>query len=75
MQKDLKNFSPEDATHLANTPIGKQLISLLQNSDSNIIRNAMDQANKGNINAAKTALEPLLNSPEIRKALEMLGGK
>lgn len=75
MQTDPNNFSMQDALRLANTPAGKQLISLLQQSDTGALRNAMEQASSGNYDQAKKALGPLLRSPEIQKLLEQLGGK
>lgn len=75
MQKDPKNFSMQDAMRLANTPAGQQLLSLLQQSDTAALRNAMEQASGGNYDQAKQLLGPLLASPEVQKLLQQLGGK
>ena len=75
MQKDPPKFSAEDAMRLTNTPAGKQLLTMLQNTNSNLIQQAMNQASQGNMNDVKKTLAPLLNSPEIQKLLKELGGK
>lgn len=75
MQKDPKSFSMQDAMRLANTPAGQQLLALLQKSDTTEMRNAMEQASSGNYEQAKQILGPLLNSPEVQKLLQQLGGK
>ena len=75
MQKDPHQFSMEDAMQLANTPAGKQLIAMLQKTDTSSLQKAMTQASGGNMEQAKQTLEPLLSSPEIQKLLRQLGGK
>lgn len=75
MQKNSNNFSMEDAFRLANTPAGKQLLSILQQSDTGALQNAMEQASSGNYDQAKKVLGPLLNSPDVQKLLQQLGGK
>ena len=74
MQKNSGNFSMQDAMQLVNSPAGKQLISLLQQSDTAIMKKAMEQASAGDYSKAKLALEPLLASEEIQKLLKQLGG-
>ena len=75
MQNDPKNFSMQDAMRLANTPAGQQLLALLQQSDSAALRSAMEQASAGNYAQAKQVLGPLLDSPDVQKLLQQLGGK
>lgn len=75
MQNDPKNFSMEDAMRLAKTPAGQQLIAMLQNADTKALKEAMRQASGGNMEQAKQALGPMLESPEIQKLLQQLGGK
>lgn len=74
MQKNSGNFSMEEARKLAETPAGKQLLSILQNADSTQLQTAAQQAAAGNLAQAKEALTPLLNSPQIRELLKQLGG-
>ena len=75
MQNIPKNFSPENAKQLANTPEGKQLIDLLKKEDNGQLQEAMKQAAAGDISQVKKALEPLLASQEVQKLLRQLGGK
>lgn len=75
MQNDPKNFSMQDAMRLASTPAGQQLLALLQQSDTATLRSAMEQASAGNYEQAKQVLGPLLNSPDVQKLLQQLGGK
>lgn len=74
MNKKTENFSMEDARRLAASPAGKELISLLQNTDSAQLQTAAQQAAAGNMEDAKKSLAPLLNSPQIRALLKQLGG-
>lgn len=75
MQKNSENFSIEDAMHLANSPAGRQLISLLQQADPTAMQKAMEQASSGDFNQTKQTLEPLLQSDEVKKLLQQLGGQ
>lgn len=75
MQMDPKNPLIKDAAAMANTPAGKQLISILQKSNAVDLKQAMADASEGNYEKAKSALEPLLSSPEVQALLRQLGGK
>lgn len=75
MQQNDRNFSMQDAMHLASTPAGQQLIALLQQSDQGTLKKAMEQASKGDYSQAKEVLTPLLASEEVRKLLQQLGGQ
>ena len=74
MQKNSDSFSMQDAIKLANSPAGQQLIALLQGTDPNALRKAMNSASSGDMESAKNALTPLLNSEEVKKLLQQLGG-
>ena len=74
MQKKSDNFSMQDAMQIANSAAGKQLMAMLQQSDPDALRKAMEQASKGDYTQAKQALEPLLASEEIKKLMKQLGG-
>lgn len=75
MQKESNSFSFQDAAKLANTPAGRQLLTLLQQSDTSTLQDAMEQAKAGNFEQAQKVLSPLLASPEVQKLLRELGGK
>ena len=74
MEKNFDNFSIPQAMQFADTPAGKQLLALLQQADSSAMQAAANAAASGNMNAAKDALAPLLESEEIAKLLRQLGG-
>ena len=74
MQKNSENFSFQDAMHFANSPAGKQLIALLQQSDPNAMQKAMEQASSGDYEKARQALEPFLALEEVKKLMRQLGG-
>lgn len=75
MQKNSENFSMQDVVKWANSPAGKQLIALLQQSNPAAIQQAMTQASAGNYSQAKQALEPLFASEDVKKLLQQMGGK
>lgn len=75
MENHPKNFSPEAARNLANTPEGQKLIGLLKKEDNAKLQEAVKQAAAGNMTQVKQTLEPLLASPEIQQLLRQLGGK
>ena len=65
----------EQARQLANTPEGKQLAQLLQQSGGGDLQNALDQAAAGDTQQVKKLLTALLKDPQARKLLEKLGGQ
>ncbi len=69
------NFSIQEIMRLAKTPAGQKLIALLQQADPSALQNAARQASGGNMQQAKSALEPLLKSPEIQSLIAQLGGE
>ncbi len=75
MEKNSGNFSVQDAMKLANSPAGKQLIALLQQSDPAMMQKITEHASSGDYSQAKQALAPLLASEEVKKLLQQLGGQ
>lgn len=63
-----------EAMRLANTPAGKQLISMLQSRNTGQLQQAAESASAGNYDHAKQALAEFMRNPEIRALLEQLGG-
>ena len=74
MEKKSQNFSIKEAQRLANSPAGKELMGLLQRSDSAAVQKAMDLAAAGDYAAAGNALNALLSSPEAQQLIQQLGG-
>ena len=74
MQKNSGDFSMQELMQLANSPAGKQLLALLQQSDPSVLRTAMTQAAQGQYAQAKDLLTPLVESEQARSLLQQLGG-
>lgn len=74
MQKNFDDFSMQEAMRLANSPAGKQLIALLQQSDEDSLQKAMTQASAGDFASAQQALSSLISSPEVQRLIKQLGG-
>ena len=58
------------------TPAGQQLLSALQQSNSDALRSAMADAAAGNFDQAKKSVSDFLATPEAKRLLSQLeGGK
>lgn len=69
------DFTPEkirQAQLLAGTEAGKQLKALLQQSNAQGLKRAMDQAAQGNLTEAKKAIADFLTTPEAAALLAQL---
>ena len=73
MQKNSQDFSMQEAMHLAQSPVGQQLLAMLRSTDSNLLQQASDQASTGNYEEAGRIIRALLSSPEAKKLLDELG--
>ena len=69
MDKNSRNFSVDDVKKFAESPAGQQLIALLQQSDSEAVR----QAQAGNYEAAMKRLAGFLETEEAKQLLKNLG--
>lgn len=74
MQKNFDNFSMQDAMRLVNSPAGKQLMALLQQTNPDALNKAKAQATAGDYSQIVQTLAPLLASEEVKKLLKQLGG-
>ena len=74
MQKNSDNFSMQDALRLAQSPAGRQLLALLQQSDPEAMQQAMKQASTGDYSQISQTLAPLLASEDVKKLLQQMGG-
>ncbi len=70
MQNKQENFSMQDALRLANSPAGKELLSILQSKNDGSLQKAKNQAEKGEYDAVQKTLSGLLQDPKVRKLLE-----
>lgn len=59
---------------LAQTREGRNFLNMLQSADPAAVRNAAENAKKGNLDGAKAALAGMLNTPEGRALMDALGG-
>jgi len=75
MEKKNQDFSMEDVMRLAKSPAGQQLLAMLQQSDSQKLEQATNQAKAGNYAQAGQTLKAMLSSPEAQKLMKELGGK
>lgn len=74
MQQKSNNFSMEDAMRFVNSPAGKQLMAMLQKSNGDAVKKAMDQAAKGNMDEAKDAIKSMTLTEDMKNLLKQQGG-
>lgn len=65
----------QEAMRLAKTPAGQQLLNMLQQNNSEELRQAMEKAAAGDMSQAKLAVSAMLKDPQVQKLLEQMGGK
>lgn len=66
------NFSAEDAKRLAQSKAGQQLYQLLQQTQSQQLKDAMAQAAAGDMEQVKKTVSDMMRSPEAKALLEQL---
>jgi len=71
---DNVGFSMQDAMRFASSEAGKQLLSLLQQTRSDDLDQAMKQAATGDLTKTKEAMQGLLSDPRVRELLGQMGG-
>lgn len=69
--QNMPDFS--EVMRLAQTPEGRQLIAMLQKTDSEALKSALSSAKEGNFDQAKTALSGILGTPEAQALLKQFG--
>lgn len=67
------SFSMQDAMRLAQSPAGRQLYALLQQSNSADLQTVINSATSGDYRKAQTLLSAMLDSPEAKALLQQLG--
>ena len=75
MQKKNQDFSMEEIMRLAKSPVGQQLIAMLQKQNSVQLEQAVLHAKTGDYTQASQTLRSMLSSDEAQKLLKELGGK
>lgn len=72
----LPDFSPEQMKKLAESDAGKQLFALLQQTQGQQLKTAMDQAAAGDYTAAKNAMADIMKNPQaIALLMKLRGGQ
>ena len=74
MQKKFDDFSMQEAMRLAQSPVGQQLISLLQQTHSSEIDTLRSQLDSGDYEKVRQSASALLASAEVRALLKQLRG-
>lgn len=67
------NLPLQEAMRLANSPAGRQLLTLLQQQNKDAVQKAMASAASGNYDAAKTMISSMLSDPKAQQLLKELG--
>ena len=68
----LPNIDPEQMKRLAQSDAGKQLFALLQQSQPDQLKEAMDHAATGDYTSAKKVMSSLMNSPQAMELIRQL---
>lgn len=74
MEQKSNNFSMEEAMRFVNSPAGRQLMAMLQQSNGKAVKSAMEQAAKGNMDEAKEAIKGMTLTEDMKKLLKQQGG-
>lgn len=69
-KQPLQGFSAEKAMAMAQSEAGKKLLSLLQETNGDQLRRAMEQAATGNYEDAKRTVSSLLSSQEAKALMK-----
>lgn len=71
----LPNISAEQMKKLAESDAGKQLFALLQQTQGDRLKVAMDHAAAGDYSMAKNAMAEIMKSPQAMALLQQLRSK
>ena len=75
MQEPIKNLSPGDIMKLSQSDAGQQLLALLKQEKSDTLKQAMDQAAAGNMDAMKQTLSAFRAAGQTQELLKQLRGQ
>lgn len=74
MTKDSGSIDFSELMKIANSPVGQELISLVQKNADAHFDEAIQQAQAGNFSQAQTILSQILSTPEARDLMKKLRG-
>ena len=66
------NMDSTELIRLAQSPIGRKLLTMLQQSSGQELRGAMEKASSGDYRDAQKAIRSFLTNPEAQALLEQL---
>ena len=73
MQNNSQNFSMQDMMRIAQSPTGRQLLSLLQQGNRTELEKASKLAATGNIKQAKEILQQIQLPEDVQSLIKQLG--
>ena len=68
------NFSMADAMKMAQSDAGKELFALLQNTQGDRLRTAMDQAASGDMEQVKKTVQEIMASSQAQELFAKMRG-
>lgn len=66
------DFDIQQAMRLANSDAGRQLLNLLQSTQGDKLKDAMDQAAAGNYDQVKKTMQELMANDQARKLMKKM---
>ena len=69
---EINDFSLQKAMSLAQSDAGKQLLSLLQSTESEKLNAAMEQAAAGDLNQVKKTMQELMASGKVQELVNKM---
>lgn len=72
MDKSFPQFSPEQLKQLLSSPAAQDLMTMLSRDHTSAVQNALADAQKGDVAAAKRALQACLSDPRTRQLIKKL---
>lgn len=72
MDKSFPQFSPEQLRQLLSSPAAQNLMTMLSRNHTDAVQSALADAQKGDMAAAKAALQACLSDPKTRQLIQKL---
>ena len=72
MDKSFPQFSPEQMKNLLSSPAARDLMAMLSREHTDSLQNALQDAQKGDVESAKAALQACMSDPRTRQFLKKL---
>jgi hypothetical protein len=72
MDKSFQQFSPEQLRQLLSSPTAQDLMAMLNREHTGSVQSALADAQRGDMTAAKAALQACLSDPRTRQLIKKL---